>query len=118
MGNASGRQVAFYYFGHVKNAPLPLVEIIDAPLQISIISWTSPRPSHKQEINQGRTAQLENKLARAEVIDVSKLSGHTIKFGATVTLTEEHTGETKVWQIVGEPRLHPEIRCMRRGRST
>ena len=29
MGNASGRQVAFYYFGHVKNAPLPLVEIID-----------------------------------------------------------------------------------------
>jgi transcription elongation factor GreA len=37
------------------------------------------------------------------VIDVSKLSGDTIKFGATVTLTEEDTGEKKVWQIVGEP---------------
>jgi transcription elongation GreA/GreB family factor len=38
-----------------------------------------------------------------EVIDVSKLSGDTIKFGATVTLTEEDTGDQKVWQIVGEP---------------
>jgi transcription elongation factor GreA len=37
------------------------------------------------------------------VIDVSKLSGDTIKFGATVTLMEEDTGEKKVWQIVGEP---------------
>ena len=57
----------------------------------------------EQEINEGRTAELEDKLARAEVIDVSKLSGDTIKFGATVTLTEEDTGEKKVWQIVGEP---------------
>jgi transcription elongation factor GreA len=34
---------------------------------------------------------------------VSKLSGDTIKFGATVTLIDEDTGETKVWQLVGEP---------------
>jgi transcription elongation factor GreA len=57
----------------------------------------------EQEINEARIAELEDKLARAEVIDVSKLSGDTIKFGATVTLTEEDTGENKVWQIVGEP---------------
>ena len=57
----------------------------------------------EQEINENRIAELEDKLARAEVIDVSKLSGHTIKFGATVTLMEEDTGEKKVWQIVGEP---------------
>ena len=37
------------------------------------------------------------------MIDVSKLSGDTIKFGATVTLMEDDTGEKKVWQIVGEP---------------
>ena len=37
------------------------------------------------------------------MIDVSKLSGDTIKFGATVSLIEEDTGENKVWQIVGEP---------------
>ena len=42
-------------------------------------------------------------LARAEVINVSKLSGDTIKFGATVTLVDEDTDERKVWQIVGEP---------------
>jgi transcription elongation factor GreA len=37
------------------------------------------------------------------VIDVSKLSGDTVKFGATVTLIDEDTNEKKVWQIVGEP---------------
>jgi hypothetical protein len=50
-----------------------------------------------------RIAELEDKLARAEVINVSKPSGSTIKFGATVTLIEEDTREKKVWQIVGEP---------------
>ena len=44
-----------------------------------------------------------NKLARAEVIDVSKHSGDTIRFGAMVTLIDEDRGEQKVWQIVGEP---------------
>jgi transcription elongation factor GreA len=57
----------------------------------------------EQEINDARIAELEDKLARAEVIDVSKLSGDTVKFGAKVTLVEEDTGEKKVWQIVGEP---------------
>jgi len=57
----------------------------------------------EQEINEARIAELEDKLARAEVIDVSKLSGDTVKFGATVSLIEEDTGEHKVWQIVGEP---------------
>jgi transcription elongation factor GreA len=57
----------------------------------------------EQEINEARIAELENKLARAEVIDVSKLFGDTIKFGAIVTLVEEDTGEQKTWQIVGEP---------------
>ena len=56
-----------------------------------------------QAINEARIAELEDKLARAEVIDVSRLSGDTITFGATVTLIEEDSGERKVWQIVGEP---------------
>ena len=55
-----------------------------------------------QEINEARIVELEDKLARAEVIDVSKLSGGTIKFGATVTLIDENTDEKKVWRIVGE----------------
>jgi len=57
----------------------------------------------QQSINEGRIAELEDKLARAEVIDVSKLSGETIKFGATVTLVDEDTDKKQVWQIVGEP---------------
>ena len=56
-----------------------------------------------QAINEARIAELEDKLARADVIDVSRLSGDTITFGATVTLIEEDSGERKVWQIVGEP---------------
>ncbi len=55
-----------------------------------------------QSLNEGRIAELEDKLARAEVIDVSKLSGNTIKFGATVTLIDEDTEEEKAYQIVGE----------------
>src|SRR5262245_25697089 len=56
-----------------------------------------------QSINEGRIAELEDKLARADIIDVSKLSGDTITFGATVTLIDEDTDAKKVWQIVGEP---------------
>ena len=56
----------------------------------------------QQSINEGRIAEIEDKLARAEVIDVSKLSGETIKFGATVTLIDEDTEKQRVFQIVGE----------------
>src|SRR5260370_40301273 len=55
-----------------------------------------------QSHNEGRIAELEDKLQRAEVIDVSKLSGATVKFGATVTLVDEDTEAKKVVQIVGE----------------
>src|SRR6516162_4737992 len=56
-----------------------------------------------QSLNEGRIAELEDKLARAEVIDVSKLSGDTITFGATVTLIDEDTDKKQVWQLVGKP---------------
>ena len=57
----------------------------------------------QQSLNEGAIAELEDKMARADVIDVSKLSGDTIKFGATVTLVDEDTEKKHVWQIVGEP---------------
>ena len=56
-----------------------------------------------QSHNEGHIAEIEDKLARAEIIDVSKLSGDTITFGATVTLIDEDTEKKAVWQIVGEP---------------
>ena len=55
-----------------------------------------------QEANESRIAELEDKLARAEVIDITKLSGDTVKFGATVTVIDEDR-EKQVWKIVGEP---------------
>jgi len=53
--------------------------------------------------NEGRILEIEDQLSRAEIIDVSKLSGKTVKFGATVTLVDEDTEKKAVWQIVGEP---------------
>src|SRR3990167_9592788 len=55
----------------------------------------------RQGFIEGRIKELENKVARAEVIDIKKLSGKTIKFGATVTLSDEETNEEITYQIVG-----------------
>ncbi len=59
---------------------------------------------------EGQILELEDKFTRAEVIDVSKLNGDTVKFGATVTLIDEDTDEKKVWQIVGEHEADVKLR--------
>ncbi|WP_411286943.1 transcription elongation factor GreA [Phenylobacterium sp.] len=51
---------------------------------------------------EGQIADIEDRMARAQVIDVSKLSGKNIKFGATVSLVDEDTEEPARYQIVGE----------------
>jgi transcription elongation factor GreA len=56
----------------------------------------------RQGFIEGRIMELEDKISRGEVIDVSKLSGKVIKFGATVTLADEDTDEEQIFQIVGE----------------
>src|SRR5215212_2229924 len=56
-----------------------------------------------QSLNEGRILELESMISRAEIIDVSKLSGTRIKFGATVKLVDGDTEEEKTYQIVGEP---------------
>jgi transcription elongation factor GreA len=56
----------------------------------------------RQAFIEGRLAELEDKIARAQVIDVSKLSGKQIKFGATVNLLDEDSGEKSKYKIVGE----------------
>jgi transcription elongation factor GreA len=55
-----------------------------------------------QSHNEGRITELEDFVARAEVIDLSKMSGDKIKFGARVKLIDEDTDEEKVYQIVGD----------------
>jgi transcription elongation factor GreA len=56
-----------------------------------------------QSLNEGRIMELESMIARAEIIDVSKLSGDKVKFGATVKLVDEDTEQEKIYQIVGDP---------------
>jgi len=56
----------------------------------------------RQSFIEGRVMELEDKVARAEVIDVSRLSGSVIKFGARVTLADEESDEEQTFQIVGE----------------
>ncbi len=51
---------------------------------------------------EGRIAEIEDKIARAQVIDVSKLSGKQVKFGATVSVVDEDTEEEARYQIVGD----------------
>ena len=56
----------------------------------------------QQGLNEARVADLEDKLSRADIIDVTKLSGDSVKFGATVKLVDEDTDEKVTYQIVGE----------------
>jgi len=51
---------------------------------------------------EGRIAEIEDKIARAQIIDVSKLSGSHVKFGATVTVVDEDTEDEGRYQIVGD----------------
>ncbi|MBL9029415.1 MAG: transcription elongation factor GreA [Caedimonas sp.] len=55
----------------------------------------------RQGFVEGRIAELEAKLSLAEVIDVAKLSGNTVRFGASIKLIDEDTEEECAYQIVG-----------------
>ena len=55
-----------------------------------------------QGMNEARVSELEDKISRAEVVDTTKLSGNTVKFGATVTLVDEDTEEKVKYKIVGD----------------
>ena len=56
----------------------------------------------QQSLLEGKISELETTIAQAEIIDVSKLSGKEIMFGATVKIEDNKTGEQSTYQIVGE----------------
>jgi transcription elongation factor GreA len=56
----------------------------------------------QQGLNEARVSELEDKIGRADVIDTSKLSGDTVKFGATVSLSDEDSGDKVKYTIVGD----------------
>jgi transcription elongation factor GreA len=104
--SAEGRAKAEAELEHLRNVRrAEIVDAIRVAREFGDLSENAEYHAAKesQSHNEGRIAELEDKLARAEVIDVSKLSGDTIKFGATVTLVDEDTEKKQVWQLVGEP---------------
>lgn len=60
-----------------------------------------------QSHNEGRFSELEGLIGRADVIDVAIMTGETIRFGATVTLTDDDTGDEVTYQIVGDQEADP-----------
>ena len=56
----------------------------------------------QQSLIEGRISDLESSIGRAEVIDIKEMSGDEIKFGATVEIEDDDTGNKQKYQIVGE----------------
>ena len=56
----------------------------------------------QQSLIEGKISELENVISHAEIIDVSKLSGNEIKFGATIKIIDDETNQESTYQIVGE----------------
>jgi len=57
----------------------------------------------QQSLNEGRIQELESILALADVIDISRIAGNTVKFGATVRIFDEETEQEKSFMLVGDP---------------
>jgi transcription elongation factor GreA len=90
---------------HLKNTARP--EVIRAIAQAREHGDLSENAEYhaardRQSFIEGRVGELEDKIARAEVIDVSKLSGKTVMFGAKVTVVDEDTEEKLTYQLVGQ----------------
>jgi len=93
-------------------AELKRLKTVDRPAVIQAISAAREHgdlsenaeyhaAKEKQSFIETRVIELEDKISRAQVIDVSKLSGTVVKFGATITLVDADTDEEVVYQIVG-----------------
>ena len=93
-------------------AELKRLKTVDRPAVIQAISAAREHcdlsenaeyhaAKEKQSFIETRVLELEDKISRAQVIDVSKLSGTVVKFGATITLVDTDTDEEVVYQIVG-----------------
>lgn len=102
---ASGYEKLQNELKHLVNKERP--EIIEAIAEARTHGDLSENAEYQyakeqQSLNEGKIAELETTIAHAEIIDVSKLSGKEIKFGATVKIKDMQTEEFSTYQIVGE----------------
>ncbi|ACT58800.1 transcription elongation factor GreA [Hirschia baltica] len=102
---AQGHQALEDELKHLKTVARPeVIQAIAVAREHGDLSENAEYHAAKESQShiEGRIIELDSKLARAQVIDTSKLSGDNIKFGATVTVVDEDTEEEATYKIVGE----------------
>jgi transcription elongation factor GreA len=102
---AAGHAAMMDEIKHLKSVERPrIIRAIEEARSHGDLSENAEYHAAKEQQGwtEARVAELEDKISRAEVIDISKLSGDTVKFGAKVTLVDADTEDKAVYQIVGE----------------
>ena len=102
---AEGHSAMMIEVKHLKTVERPrIIKAIEEARAHGDLSENAEYHAAKEQQGwtEARVAELEDKLSRAEIIDISKLSGDTVMFGAKVTLIDEETEEKTAYQIVGE----------------
>ena len=102
---ADGHSAMMDEVKHLKSVERPrIIKAIEEARSHGDLSENAEYHAAKEQQGwtEARVAELEDKLSRAEIIDITKLSGDTVKFGARVTLIDEETEGTTSYQIVGE----------------
>ena len=102
---AEGHSAMLDEIKHLKSVERPrIIRLIEEARTHGDLSENAEYHAAKdqQGWTEARVAELEDKISRADVIDITKLSGETVKFGAKVTLADEETDEKVSYQIVGE----------------
>ena len=102
---AEGHSAMMEEIKHLKSVERPrIIRAIEEARSHGDLSENAEYHAAKEQQGwtEARVAELEDKISRAEVIDISKLSGATVTFGARVSLVDEETGAKISYQIVGD----------------
>jgi transcription elongation factor GreA len=102
---AEGHAAMLEEIKHLKTVERPrIIRLIEEARTHGDLSENAEYHAAKEQQGwiEARVAELEDKISRADVIDITKLSGDTVKFGARVTLIDEDSEEKSAYQIVGE----------------
>ena len=100
---AEGHQALDAELKHLKSVERPaVIQAISEAREHGDLSENAEYHAAKERQGwiEGRVQELEDKIARAQVIDTTKMSGDTVKFGATVTVVDEDTDQESTYKIV------------------
>ena len=109
---ASGYQALEEEFKRLKHVDRPaVIQAIAEAREHGDLSENAEYHAAKEQQGhiEARISELESKLSRAQVIDVTALNGAAVKFGATITVVDEDTDEEQTFQIVGDDEAEPKL---------